>query len=214
MCLRLAEVRNRGAVTRTVRGVRSAATRANHARRAVVLQGRASSHHRERCTAVVGGRVRRRDPTTSRKRRRKAQAKRGRHENIYTACGRTYSRLAHSGHTTATIYDYQGKRHVNMSGDVKTGGVAVYDYEQRCHITGSGGSLYHHSNRAHITLQLNGASLQATMATDAAPGGSRQRRSVRMTAAKSATATRRHCSGSLGKFTSTQAGRVSGRRRA
>lgn len=55
-----------------------------------------------------------------------------------------------------------------MSGDVKTGGVAVYDYEQRCHITGSGGSLYHHGNRAHITLQLNGASLQATMATDAA----------------------------------------------
>ena len=62
-----------------------------------------------------------------------------------------------SGHTTATIYDYQDKRHVNMSGDVKTGGVAVYDYEQRCHITGSGGSLYHHGNRAHITLQLNGA---------------------------------------------------------
>ena len=31
-----------------------------------------------------------------------------------------------SGHTTATIYDYQDKRHVNMSGDVKTGGVAVY----------------------------------------------------------------------------------------
>ena len=73
-----------------------------------------------------------------------------------------------SGHTTATIYDYQDKRHVNMSGDIKTGGVAVYDYEQRCHITGSGGSLYHHGNRAHITLQVNGASLQATMATDAA----------------------------------------------
>jgi hypothetical protein len=43
-----------------------------------------------------------------------------------------------------------------MSGAVKAGSVAVYDHEQRCHITGAGGTLYHYGNHAHITLQLNG----------------------------------------------------------
>ena len=46
------------------------------------------------------------------------------------------------------------------------------------------------------------------------PGGSRRRRSVKTTAAKSATATRRHCSASPGKSTSPQAVQLSSRHRA
>lgn len=56
------------------------------------------------------------------------------------------------------IYDFDERRHINMSGTVTTDSISVYDYEQRCFITGTGKSLYHYGNRAHITLQLNSSS--------------------------------------------------------
>ena len=56
------------------------------------------------------------------------------------------------------IYDFGERRHVSMSGAVTADSVSVYDYEQRCYITGTSKSLYHYGNRAHITLQLNSSS--------------------------------------------------------
>lgn len=66
-----------------------------------------------------------------------------------------------TGYESSAVYDYQDKRHVSMSGAVTSSGVSVYDHEQRCHIAGSSVSLYHYGNRAHITLQLNGANFSS-----------------------------------------------------
>jgi hypothetical protein len=63
-----------------------------------------------------------------------------------------------TGQKSAAVYDYQDKRHVSMSGAVTANSISVYDYDQHCHIAGSGTSLYHYGNHAHFTLQLNGAS--------------------------------------------------------
>jgi hypothetical protein len=62
-----------------------------------------------------------------------------------------------SGRTSSSVYDYQESRHVNMSGNLSGGSISAYDYDQRCHITGSRTSLYHYGNRAHLGLKLNDA---------------------------------------------------------
>jgi hypothetical protein len=65
-------------------------------------------------------------------------------------------RLA-SGQKISSIYDYHERRHVNISGNVTGRSISAYDYDQRCYISGSGTSLYHYGNRAHLTLKLNAA---------------------------------------------------------
>jgi hypothetical protein len=62
-----------------------------------------------------------------------------------------------SGRTSSSDYDYQESRHVNMSGNLTDTSISAYDYDQRCHITGSSTSLYHYGNRAHLTVALNAA---------------------------------------------------------
>jgi hypothetical protein len=53
------------------------------------------------------------------------------------------------------VFDYNEGRHFSFSGNVRDGNVNVYDYDQGCHISGSGTSLYHYGNGAHLTLQVN-----------------------------------------------------------
>jgi hypothetical protein len=95
MYLRLAEVRNRGAATRTVRGVRSAATRASLARRAVVLQERGSSRYWNRCT--VGGRVSMERPGHLLPSTGEDPGEEGKYASMYSAGSRICSGLAHFG---------------------------------------------------------------------------------------------------------------------
>lgn len=62
-----------------------------------------------------------------------------------------------SGQTSGAVYDYQEGRYVNMSGNLTGSSLSAYDYDMGCHISGSGTSLYHYGNCAHITLNLNAA---------------------------------------------------------
>jgi hypothetical protein len=62
-----------------------------------------------------------------------------------------------SGRTSGSVYDYQERRHVNLSGNVTGSSISAYDYDQECHIAGSSTSLYHYGNRAHLTLKLSAA---------------------------------------------------------
>jgi hypothetical protein len=48
-----------------------------------------------------------------------------------------------------------------MGGDANSGEVAIYDHDQGCHISGSSTGLqyvlYHHGERRHISLTLEGS---------------------------------------------------------
>lgn len=61
-----------------------------------------------------------------------------------------------SGRSSSSIYDYSVGRYTNMSGRVADGRVAVYDYDQKNHISGSYSSLYHYGNNAFISLNISG----------------------------------------------------------
>lgn len=64
-------------------------------------------------------------------------------------------RLA-SGSQAGAVYDYSEGAYFNFSGDVGTGNVNVFDYEQGCHISGSLQSLFHYGNGRHIQLTVEG----------------------------------------------------------
>ena len=65
---------------------------------------------------------------------------------------------------------------MSMSGTVTARRISVYDYEQGCHVTGSGTSLYHYGNHAHIALNLNGANFSGYGSKAHFSGGERQGR--------------------------------------
>jgi hypothetical protein len=65
-----------------------------------------------------------------------------------------------TGQSPTAIYDFADSKHHQLSGDFGPDAVNVYDYTEKCHVTGerSGGqlSLYHYGNGKHITLDDNG----------------------------------------------------------
>jgi hypothetical protein len=63
-----------------------------------------------------------------------------------------------SGRDATTVYDYKASKHFHFSGDAQKSTCNIYDYDQRCYITGTPNSLYHYGNRKHITLQVTGTS--------------------------------------------------------
>lgn len=68
-------------------------------------------------------------------------------------------RLISSSRASA-VYDYSESRYVNFSGDVSFQNVNVYDYDQRCYVSGSLGSLYHYGNRSYVQLDVNGTNFR------------------------------------------------------
>ncbi|WP_454711087.1 hypothetical protein [Cupriavidus nantongensis] len=61
-----------------------------------------------------------------------------------------------SNSNASHVYDHAQSRHIAFSGDVTTREVSVYDYERRCHCSGSLSQLYDYGNHKHIDLQING----------------------------------------------------------
>ena len=57
-----------------------------------------------------------------------------------------------AGPDGSSVYDYSVSKHFNFSGNVSQESVSVYCYDQKCHIGGSVGNLYHHGNKKHIGL--------------------------------------------------------------
>jgi hypothetical protein len=67
--------------------------------------------------------------------------------------GRALSRKSCSA-----IYDYNATQYFNFGGTVVETRVSVFDYDEGCYITGSGGgrsySLFHHGNQSHVKLDV------------------------------------------------------------
>ncbi len=61
------------------------------------------------------------------------------------------------GETTGSaVYDYSASKHFHFGGDVDASRCSAYDYEQRCHISGTPPTLYHHGNCKHLSIKADG----------------------------------------------------------
>lgn len=59
---------------------------------------------------------------------------------------------------STSVYDLAARKHFLFSGEVSPGNIAVYDYSNRCHISGTPGSIYHFGNRRHLSIEVSGRS--------------------------------------------------------
>ncbi len=57
---------------------------------------------------------------------------------------------------STAIFDYATSKYYSFLINLSQSGIAVYDYEQRCHISGGYTSLYHYGERAYISLSIDG----------------------------------------------------------
>jgi len=66
-----------------------------------------------------------------------------------------------SGNNSSGVYDHSRSKHILMNGTAKGRLVAIFDHDQRCHISGSGNglqySLYHDGENRLISLTLQGS---------------------------------------------------------
>jgi hypothetical protein len=60
------------------------------------------------------------------------------------------------GSLGTSVYDYSQSKHINISGNVESNNVGIYDCDRGCHISGTPNSLYDYGNSAHIQLTMNG----------------------------------------------------------
>jgi hypothetical protein len=65
--------------------------------------------------------------------------------------GRFISSLASSA-----VYDYKDSKHYSFSGNVDKSQVAIFDYDEGCHIGGSLSGVYHYGNSQHVSLDIKG----------------------------------------------------------
>jgi hypothetical protein len=63
-----------------------------------------------------------------------------------------------SQRAVSAVYDYEAGRYTNFSGNISPSNISVYDFDCRCHISGTQKnghlSLYHHGSAGHIDLNL------------------------------------------------------------
>lgn len=57
---------------------------------------------------------------------------------------------------SGAIYDYSTSQFYNFSINLTESGIAVYDYTQGSHISGSYSSLYHYGEGQHISIRIDG----------------------------------------------------------
>ena len=66
----------------------------------------------------------------------------------------------------SSIYDNSQGKHINISGDIQSDYVKIYDHDQGCYISGTGingsYSLYHHGDGHNINLEIEGNSFRGT----------------------------------------------------
>jgi|SRR3989344_2615245 len=62
-----------------------------------------------------------------------------------------------SGKSSGAVFDFSASQHYYFGGNVHQSQVAVFDYTQSCHITGTLTSLFHYGDSHHISLTINGS---------------------------------------------------------
>ena len=60
------------------------------------------------------------------------------------------------GTNSSFVYDYSKAKYKNISGDIQSSNVSIYDYDRGCYISGSPTNLYDYGNNSHIQLNMNG----------------------------------------------------------
>jgi|LakMenEpi03Aug12_release.lakeMendotaPanAssembly.Ray.scaffolds.fasta_scaffold1156437_1 hypothetical protein len=67
-----------------------------------------------------------------------------------------------TGKNSSSVYDYSESKHFMFSGEATLEHVNIYDYGEKCHVSGSGSSssfsLFHYGNSKHIQLSIQGTS--------------------------------------------------------
>lgn len=58
----------------------------------------------------------------------------------------------------SSVYDYEERRYISFSGKFNGRSISAYDYDRRCHISGTLPSLYDYGDSQHIQLKVNGQS--------------------------------------------------------
>jgi hypothetical protein len=61
-----------------------------------------------------------------------------------------------SGKTSSSLYDYSTSKYYPFSGSVDNHSVSIYDYTQKCFVSGSISSVYHYGNSKHVSLKVSG----------------------------------------------------------
>ena len=64
------------------------------------------------------------------------------------------------GHNPSSVYDFGESKFFSFSGELASNDVSAHDFEQSAGITGSGTSFYHHGNRAHMDITVNGGDFE------------------------------------------------------
>ena len=63
-----------------------------------------------------------------------------------------------TGYRSTSVFDYAAAKYTNFSGDVSESAVSVFDFDARCHFSGSRHadnlSLYHYGVGGHVNLRL------------------------------------------------------------
>jgi len=59
-----------------------------------------------------------------------------------------------SGTEGTSIFDYSRSKHVSFGGSIDGDSVSVYDYERKCHFSGSLPSLYDYGTQAHVLINI------------------------------------------------------------
>lgn len=79
------------------------------------------------------------------------------HPNTRALIAAVAVRIASGGGNVGSVYDRSRSRHIQISGSINGGNVALYDHDRGCHSSGSGGGLYDYGRSAHVSLHMNGS---------------------------------------------------------
>jgi hypothetical protein len=64
--------------------------------------------------------------------------------------------LIKGGGNVGAVYDHAKSKYIQISGQVTTSTVQLYDHERGCHFSGSSTALYDHGLSCHVSLQIDG----------------------------------------------------------
>ena len=62
-----------------------------------------------------------------------------------------------NGSNSSSVFDYEQSKYINISGDVNSTNVNIFDYGRGCYVTGSPSNLFDYGVGAYIQLNISGS---------------------------------------------------------